>query len=137
MKKIIVLIIIGLLCLLSACAPEFQIQKSIKETNKACPMYIDEGVSVKRVFLEGKDIVYECEMNEGKTELTLNDVKTGFEERNYKSGIINSFKLQLGEQERGTELLKNIKEGNYNLVYRFRGVASGESLDLRIGSSEL
>lgn len=105
------------------------IKYQLEVANEALPQQVERGMTMESVALEGSSIVYLCRMNEDLYDIDMfRQVKSEM-----KKGIVEGTPIDFETEA----FFKTIVESNYNLVYRYKGSASGKSLDIVITPEEI
>lgn len=97
--------------------------------NARCPYFVAEGMEMVKVYDDGDNIVYACQMDEEMYDLSA--MKYGYDEikRNIRELFKDdpSMKKQLG-------MIKSLNKG---IIYHYYGDKSGESADIVFSNDEL
>lgn len=111
--------------------PQKLLELQVAIANKDCPMVIDNGITTTQFYLDGKNIVIECEFDEELYDFDL--LKQN--RKTMKSVMVESLKIAL---ETGSDpLVTTCKENNNDFVYRYIGKTSGKKMDIVISHNEL
>ena len=102
------------------------LQNELDEVNKICPLILGNGMTLEKVELEGSYIVYHCTLDENV--LTIKAVEK--DAQNVKKTMLNAipkirqFRTLCKAQEKG-------------LIYRYRGLKSGNTFGIVITTAEM
>lgn len=108
---------------------EDNIEAYIEICNEELPMDLGDGVTQTKMYLDGKCIVYECEI-EGTGYLMLDEYSLFLAEANGKSEILNSLPQDYQNDEEIRMLVDFMLEYEYSIKYVYKNAPlykNGES----------
>ena len=97
---------------------EVIVRTIVSETQSALPQKLGKGLALTKMYLKGKDVVYEYEIDEN-----INDMAgTAANETRMKNEILASIQQQSGEQQKALkEFLQAVCMTGRDLVYLYVG----------------
>lgn len=96
--------------------------------NSNCPYPVEEGMDMVKVFDEGDNVVYVCQIDEKMYDLSLLESAQDL----IKQNMIEVLKDPIAKKQ--LEIIASLDKG---LVYRYLGDTSGESFDVVFSTDEL
>lgn len=96
--------------------------------NESCPIPMDEGMEITRVYDDGSNIVYDCRIDENL--YSIADIRSNLSAN--KEAIKDMFDESGSEEE-----IDLYREAGKGLVYHFYGNRSGATADIKFSLSEL
>lgn len=96
--------------------------------NSRCPYEVETGMTMTRVYDDGKDIVYECDVDETIYDISiLNEMKD-----EVKREMKSLFRDPVAMRQ-----IKILSEMGRGMIYRYTGDASRESADISFSPAEI
>lgn len=96
--------------------------------NLNCPYPVEEGMEMIKLFDEGDNVVYVCQIDEGMYDLSV----LASAQDLIKQNMIEMLKDPIAKKQ--LEIIASLDKG---LVYRYLGNTSGESFDVVFSNDEL
>lgn len=137
MKKIFFIFAMLSALVLSSCSEsaKAKLEKQVAEEAEGCPLYFDEGVLCTHLFTQGNNVVFVIEVDEYTAEFSVGDLDDPSVRRELKEEMIDDLRYDSDPDIK--EIVKLLKDANYNLVYRCVGKYYNEQRDITIYSNEL
>jgi len=133
MKKIIFVALTICALIISACTSSNKLEIAIGVAAKECPFTVDEYTTCVDIFSEGTNVVYKYVVDED--EFTVADLNNSEGRATLKNEIYLNI---LANDNKDVEDFYNlVKEAKYNIIFRFIGGSTGESIDITIYHHEL
>lgn len=106
------------------------LKADIEESNKSCPMDIEEGLTVKRMYMDGDYVIYYVVCDEDVVDMDVLSQNKSKLRRIIKKNLNNA-------DENIREFKKMCKNANKGIGYKYVGDTSEKSFYIRFSSSEL
>lgn len=107
---------------------------TVTETNSSCPMEIEEGMTMTKVFLEGENVVYQYEITQKEGEDLYAEFFAGETFQETKESILSELKADDKDLQAFVTLC--VKSG-VGIIYKYSEPATGRQLDIPISAEEL
>lgn len=119
--------------MVTSCTSSNKLELEIEAASSECPFTVDECTTCVDIFSEGTNVVYKYVVDEA--ELTVADLNNPEGIAALKNEIHQS--ILTDENQDVKDLYNLIKEAKYNLIFRYIGGSTGESIDITIYNHEL
>ena len=119
--------------MITSCTPKSKLEMDVAASSTECPIVVDEVTKIVDIKTEGKNVVYECVIDE---DLTGTDISL-LDDVEIKKELKKEYKSFFRQNPKLVEFVKLVKEANYNIIYRYVGSNSGYKFDITIYSYEL
>ena len=106
------------------------LKADIEESNKSCPMDIEEGLTVKRMYMDGDYVIYYVVCDEDVVDMDVLSQNKSKLRRIIKKNLNNA-------DENIREFKRMCKNANKGIGYKYVGDTSEKSFSIRFSSSEL
>lgn len=106
------------------------LKADIEESNKSCPMDIEEGLTVKRMYMDGDYVIYYVVCDEDVVDMDVLSQNKSKLRRIIKKNLNNT-------DENIREFKRMCKNANKGIGYKYVGDTSEKSFYIRFSSSEL
>lgn len=116
-----------------ACAPETLLRVAVEDANMECPMEVDEMMTITSLTIEENNVVSTCEMDEDKSEHTIEQLDNPEAKSMLKAAFLTHFQTS----ENNQDMRELCKKAGYNVVYRFVGTKTGHTLEIVCLADEL
>ena len=133
MKKFFCLVALIASLMITSCTPESKLEMGVAASSAECPIVVDELTKIVDIKTEGKNVVYECVIDE---DLTGTDISV-LDDVEIKKELKKEYKSFLRQNPEIVEFVKLVKDANYNVIYRHVGSNSCSKFDIIIYSYEL
>ena len=108
-----------------------ELKSMIREYNDELPEYIDEGMELEAVYLNGDYVIYTYNLDEDIYDMDYFRTNRSEVKRDIKNNILNS------TDEDGISFLNACKNNDKGISYRYVGKTSGNAYTISISPSEL
>lgn len=135
MKKYFLFCALIIALVLTSCSPEFKLEFQVGVASADCPVDIGDGVTITNIDTEGNNVVYTCVVDESDGETSVADFDDPFVRSVMKEASLEYIKTDSDPDTR--ELIRLIKDANYNIVYRYVGSHTNAKVNIIIYPHEL
>jgi len=119
--------------IISACTSSGKLEYEVAASAAECPFAIDEITTCVDIFTENKNVIYKLVIDE--TDFTIQDINNPEGKSSMKENLL--LNLLTNDDTETQDFLKWVKEAKYNIIYRYIGASTGESMDVTIYNHEL
>lgn len=138
MKKVFSLlsIIVVALCLtvsINSCTTESQLEIGVAVANSQCPIDCGSGLEITDVTMENGNVVYNCNVNESVS--GVYDIQL-MKSPEVKEAMMAAITIDNSDPD-VKAFMDAIKETGTDIIFRFNGIETGESVQITIDSTEL
>ena len=106
------------------------LKADIEESNKSCPMDIEEGLTIKKMYMDGDYVIYYVVCDEDVVDMDVLSQN--------KSKLRRIIKKNLNNADADVREFKRMcKKANKGIGYKYVGDTSEKSFSIRFSSSEL
>lgn len=106
------------------------LKSQIEQANREFPQKLEEGITMKRMFLEDDYVVYQAEVDEDVIDMDLLEMN----KKNMKAAI----KENLGTPDPEIKMFRNTcLKAEKGIAYKYVGDTSGQSVYIRFSCNEL
>lgn len=106
------------------------LKSMIEQTNREYPQKLEEGITMKRIFIEGDYVVYQAEVDEDVIDMDLLEMN----KKNMKAAI----KENLNTSDPEIRMFKSTcTKAEKGIAYKYVGDTSGQSVYIRFSCNEL
>ena len=106
------------------------LKSMIEQTNREYPQKLEEGITMKRIFIEGDYVVYQAEVDEDVIDIDLLEIN----KKNMKAAI----KENLDASDPEIRMFKNTcTKAEKGIAYKYVGDTSGQSVYIHFSCNEL
>ena len=109
----------------------YELKSFIREYNDELPEYIDEGMDLETVYLDGDYVVYSYSLDEDIYDIDYFRTNRSDVKRSLKNDILSH------TEEDVKIFIKACKDNNKGIAYRFVGLFSGDACTIYINPNEL
>ena len=109
----------------------YELKSFIREYNDELPEYIDEGMDLETVYLDGDYVVYSYSLDEDIYDIDYFRTNRSDVKRSLKNELFNN------TEEDVKIFIKACKDNNKGIAYRFVGLFSGDACTIYISPNEL
>lgn len=106
------------------------LKADIEESNKSCPMDIEEGLTIKKMYMDGDYVIYYVVCDEDVVDMDVLSQNKSKLRRIIKKNLNNA-------DENIREFKRMCKNANKGIGYKYVGDTSEKSFTIRFSSSEL
>ena len=106
------------------------LKADIEESNKSCPMDIEEGLTIKKMYMDGDYVIYYVVCDEDVVDMDVLSQNKSKLRRIIKKNLNNA-------DENIREFKRMCKNANKGIGYKYVGDTSEKSFSIRFSSSEL
>lgn len=114
------------LFMLVGCTDNASLEAVVQIAKKELPERIDEGLVVTNIFKENKNIIYVCSVDENIYDLDAI--------KELSSEIKDEMIDELNSDSDTRELLKQVKNIDGRIIYRYKGKSTGRKVDVVINN---
>lgn len=110
------------------------LEVAVTEGNSSCPMEIEEGMTMTKMFLEGENVIYLYEITQEEGEDLYAEFFAGETFQETKESILSE--LKTGDKDVQAFVTLCVKSG-VGIIYKYSEPATGRQLDIPISTEEL
>lgn len=97
----------------------------VESNNAACPVEVDEGVTMVRVYDDGQNIIFQCDVDEN-----IYDME-------YFHSLKSDIKEALLSDQLMSTIIDRLSMANRSVIYRYIGDKSGNICDIILSADDL